>query len=80
MGKAIVSTSIGCEGLDARHGENILIADEPRAFAEAIIEVLDNPKLREHLQTNARSTAVTGYAWDSVGVRMRAAYRELLGT
>jgi glycosyltransferase involved in cell wall biosynthesis len=80
MGKAIVSTSIGCEGLDARHGENILIADEPRAFAEAVIEVLDNLKLRERLQTNARSTAVTGYAWDSVGVRMRAAYRELLGT
>jgi glycosyltransferase involved in cell wall biosynthesis len=78
MGKAIVSTTIGCEGLDARHGENILIADDPSAFAQAVGEVLGNSKLRETLQVNARSTAVETYAWDTVGARMRAAYWGLL--
>jgi len=80
MGKAIVSTTIGCEGLDARHGENILIADDPSAFGEAVVEVLRNQRLRDSLQVNARSTAVETYAWNSVGARLRAAYRGLLRT
>ncbi len=65
MGKAIVSTSIGCEGLDAVDGENILVRDPPDAFADAV--------------ANARRTAIETYSWSVVGRRLRAAYNELLG-
>ena len=40
MGKAVVSTSVGCEGLDAVDGQNILIRDDPAAFAAAVMMVL----------------------------------------
>lgn len=74
MGKAIVSTSVGCEGLDARDGENILIRDDPEAFAEAVTEVLGDPELRQRLERNARQTAVETYEWERIGERMLEAY------
>jgi glycosyltransferase involved in cell wall biosynthesis len=78
MGKAIVSTAIGCEGLEARDGENILIRDEPDAFAAAVSEVLRDDALRVRLEQNARRTALDVYAWDRVGRRLRDAYDALL--
>jgi glycosyltransferase involved in cell wall biosynthesis len=79
MGKAVVSTSIGCEGLDVVDGENILVRDTPEAFAEAVVEVLRDARLRSRLEQNARRTAVETYSWSVVGRRLRAAYDELLG-
>ena len=79
MGKAVVSTSIGCEGLDAVDGENILIRDTPNAIAQGIAEVLGDPQLRTRLEQNARQTALETYSWQVVGTRMRAAYSEMLG-
>ena len=49
MGKAVVSTSIGCEGLDAVDGENILIRDTPEAIADALLQVLRDARLRSRL-------------------------------
>jgi glycosyltransferase involved in cell wall biosynthesis len=79
MGKAVVSTSIGCEGLDAVDGENILVRDAPEAFAGAVVEVLRDPALRARLERNARRTAIETYSWSVVGRRIRLAYAELLG-
>lgn len=78
MGKAVVSTSVGCEGLDARDGENILIRDTPEAFAEAVDAVLRDSVLREHLQRNARATAESVYDWSVIGEFVLTAYRSLL--
>jgi glycosyltransferase involved in cell wall biosynthesis len=74
MGKAVVSTSIGCEGLDARDGWNIMIRDEPRAFAAAVHEVLSDSALQTQLGSNARQTAERVYSWDVIGETMRAEY------
>ncbi len=79
MGKAVVSTSIGCEGLDAVDGENILVRDTPDAFAGAVVEVLRDGTLRSRLERNARRTAIETYSWSVVGLRLRAAYNGLLG-
>lgn len=79
MGKAVVSTSIGCEGLDALDGENILIRDTPDAIADAVLHVLGDAQLRGRLERNARRTVVEAYGWGIVGGRIRAAYNELLG-
>ncbi len=79
MGKAVVSTSIGCEGLDAVDGENILVRDAPDAFAGAVLEVLHDATLRNRLERNARRTAIESYSWNVVGRRLHAAYDQLLG-
>lgn len=77
MGKAVVSTSIGCEGLAAVDGENIVIRDEPDAFAEAVVEVLHNQRLRRNLGDAARATAERLYSWEVIGEKMNRTYLSL---
>lgn len=78
MGKAVVSTSVGCEGLQAVDGENILIRDTPDAFADAIRQVLENDNLRQDLERNARRTAERTYAWSKVGTAIRESLKLLV--
>jgi glycosyltransferase involved in cell wall biosynthesis len=74
MGRPVVSTSVGCEGLDAVDGENILIRDTPDSFADAVLDVVSNPELQSHLAANARKTAEESYSWNVIGRRLRAHY------
>jgi polysaccharide biosynthesis protein PslH len=80
MGKAVVSTSLGCEGLETRDGENILIADDPAAFARCVSRVLSDDALRLRLEQNGRATAVRRYSWDAIGAEMVASYRGVART
>jgi len=77
MGIAVVSTTIGCEGLDARDGENILIRDDPASFGDAVLSVLRDKELRKELGTGARRTAERTYAWNTIGEHLRRAYLDL---
>lgn len=77
MGKAIVSTSVGCEGLRARDGWNLLIRDDPRSFADAVNEVLADAKLRDRLGRNARETVEEHYSWEGIGRKMLPRYESL---
>ena len=77
MGKAVVSTSVGCEGLAARDGENILIRDDPESFAAATVQVLQDEGLRRTLGAAARRTAEEIYDWDVIGRGLLRAYDEL---
>jgi glycosyltransferase involved in cell wall biosynthesis len=79
MGKAVVSTSVGCEGLEARDGENILVRDDPEAFADAVRDVLRDPELRDRLGRRARETAEQVYDWRVIGRRMVPEYERLAG-
>ena len=74
MGKAVVSTSIGCEGLAARHGDNIMVADTTETFADAVVRVLNEPGLRATLGAGARRTAEAEYAWEVIGRTMLPLY------
>ena len=67
MGKAVVSTTIGAEGLPVSHGKNILIADTPDEFAGAVVELLRDSVRRTRLGQAARELVVRGHSWDSVG-------------
>ena len=60
MGKAIVSTTVGAEGLDLRDGEEILIADEPTAFADAVIRLLTDSELRRRVGETGRAPCRAG--------------------
>jgi len=77
MGKAIVSTSVGCEGLAAEDGVNILIRDDPKDFAEAVVSVLKDKTLRERLGAAGRRTVEQKYSWDVIGTGLRHSLEEL---
>ncbi len=65
-GRAIVSTSTGCEGLDGQHQEHLMISDMPDDFTTSIIELLGNSEKRNHLRQNARKLIERVYDWDKV--------------
>lgn len=77
MGKAVVSTTVGCAGLQAKDGENLLIRDEPAAFADAVLRLLEDRDLRRKLGEAGRSTVEARYSWDRRGPELVALYREL---
>ncbi|MFW5951213.1 MAG: glycosyltransferase family 4 protein [Gemmatimonadota bacterium] len=77
MGKAVVSTPMACEGLDAVNGENVLIRETPDEFARAVVEVLEDPGLRRRLGQAGRRTVEAGYGWDRRGRELVALYEEL---
>jgi sugar transferase (PEP-CTERM/EpsH1 system associated) len=67
MGKAVVSTSIGAEGLDVRNGKNIFIADAPQEFADAVVEILKNAEKRREIGQHARALIDETYRWERIG-------------
>jgi len=77
MGKAVVSTALGCEGLRYADEGNILVRDTARDFADAVTRVLENRRLRQDLGDTARRTAMEHYSWSSLGRRMRELYHEV---
>jgi glycosyltransferase involved in cell wall biosynthesis len=66
--KAVVSTTIGAEGLDVHHGRDIMLADDPRSFAQAVIMLLRDPELRRRYEKAAAETAAR-YDWPAIGER-----------
>jgi glycosyltransferase involved in cell wall biosynthesis len=65
MRKAVVSTTVGAEGLDVNHGRDILLADDPRSFADYVIEMLRDPSRRMRIETAAGEQAAK-YDWSVV--------------
>jgi glycosyltransferase involved in cell wall biosynthesis len=80
QGKAIVSTSLGAEGIDGEADRHFILADEPEAFASAVVELLRNAAARERLGTAARALAVERYSWHLLGQRLVDAYDETVRT
>jgi polysaccharide biosynthesis protein PslH len=61
MGKAVVSTRVGAEGLPVIDGENVLLADEPKEFAAAVVRLLRDEELRKKLGAAARRLVEENY-------------------
>jgi polysaccharide biosynthesis protein PslH len=74
LGKAIVSTSIGCEGIDAINGRHLEIADTPHRFADATLALLSSSQRRRRLGTAARELVAQRYSWPVIGDQLRSAY------
>jgi len=67
-GKAVVSTTIGAEGLDVQHGKDIILADDAKSFAQAVIMLLRDRDLRRRYGKAAAATASL-YDWPAIGER-----------
>lgn len=65
-GRAVISTTVGAEGLSVNTGHDILLADTPQQFAEAVVNVMNNESFRRQLEANAASTAAK-YDWPVIG-------------
>jgi polysaccharide biosynthesis protein PslH len=78
LGRPVVSTTVGCEGLEVSHGEELLIADRPQAFADACLSLMRDGKLRARLTGRGRELTERCYTWDSIQRRLATLASELL--
>jgi glycosyltransferase involved in cell wall biosynthesis len=72
--KAIVSTSVGAEGLRVTDGEHLLIADDVPAFASSVCRLLGDVELRSRLGRSACDLARERYSWKEIAGKLREAY------
>jgi polysaccharide biosynthesis protein PslH len=75
-GKALVSTSIGAEGLAVVAGEHLRAADLPTDFAREIVDLLAAPSERQRLGNNGRALVVKRYGWDLIARTLESAWLE----
>jgi sugar transferase (PEP-CTERM/EpsH1 system associated) len=73
MAKPVVSTTIGAEGLPVTPGHDIVIADEPEAFARSVLQLLHNEPERRRLELAARQLVVERYDWPVIAGQLEAA-------
>ncbi len=79
MKKAVVSTTIGAEGLPVTSGENILLADGAERFAEGILSLLQDAGRRNKIAHAARQLVVEKHSWEIVAQRMEEILRAVSG-
>lgn len=73
MGKSVVATSIGAEGLPVRSGENVLLADTPIEFANSVVALLSDVKERRRLGFAARTLVEENYSWSRIAAEFAQA-------
>jgi glycosyltransferase involved in cell wall biosynthesis len=78
LGRPVVSTKVGCEGLAVAHEENILIADDPADFAAQTVRLLIDTDLRARLTQNGRRLVETTYDWEVISQRLLRTYDEAI--
>lgn len=78
MKKPVVTTSVGCEGIDVVHNESVMVADDPGDFAAKVIELLRNPAKGSGLAQIGHEIVCRHYDWSLTGPRLQEAYDEAL--
>jgi glycosyltransferase involved in cell wall biosynthesis len=66
MGLPVISTSLGCEGLEVADGKHIIIRDDPQAFAESVLQVISDPLRAESLRMSGRKLVEDRYDWTKI--------------
>lgn len=79
MGKAIVSTPAGVNGLDLEWGTEVIVAEKGADLAARIRELILDPGRRRAIERQARAAAEARYDWDAIARRQAKLYRSLLG-
>ena len=70
LGRPVVSTSMGCEGLEVVGGDHVLIADDHEVFAEQTVKLLRHRELRARIVAKARELVVASYDWDVIAEKL----------
>jgi glycosyltransferase involved in cell wall biosynthesis len=77
MAKVVVATPFGCEGIEARPGEEIVVAESPEDQTRALVELLRNRGRREAIGQRGRELVLRKYTWAAIGSELLELYREL---
>lgn len=77
IGCPVVTTAVGCEGLEAVHETQLFVADDPQAFAARAVWVATHPSEVRSMQEAGRRLVETRYAWNVSGAAVRAVYAGL---
>ncbi|MES9969197.1 MAG: glycosyltransferase family 4 protein [Candidatus Thiodiazotropha sp.] len=77
QGKAIVSTSIGSEGIEVSDRNNVYLEDSAEGFASSIVELINDEERRKELGNQARKLAEQKYAWPSIATKLIDAYQSI---
>lgn len=80
MSKAVVSTSVGAEGLPVRSGENILLTDTPNDFAQAVLSLLRDANQRQRLGASARALVEKNYSWRKIAESFASVLTEVISS
>lgn len=80
MEKAVVTTTIGAEGLDVQDGTHLRIADGPAGFAQATLQLLESPEAALQLGRAGRRWARERHDWDDCALALEQAWRKIAGT
>ena len=75
-GKAVVSTTIGAEGLELEHERHLLVADSPDEFARRVLELLTSKDARRRLGECGRDLVLRCYGWDGIAERLERSWSE----
>jgi glycosyltransferase involved in cell wall biosynthesis len=78
MGKAVVSTRIGAEGLPVVSGEHFIEADEPEDFARAVVALIREPERRKRLELAGRMLVEERYSWRQAAREFETRCEEVL--
>ena len=79
MEMPVVSTSVGCAGLRYESGQNLLVADNSKQFAEQAISLLRDPAMRLRLGKEGRKTAEQYYSWEASAQQLDILYQQFIG-
>lgn len=77
-GKAVVSTSVGAEGLDVHAGRDIILEDSPGTFADSIVTLLQDAERRKQIERSAAELAGR-YSWKEVAKTFEAVLARISG-
>lgn len=77
LGKCIVSTTVGAEGIHAQSGENILISDTPEAFADHIVWALQHVESRKKISANAIEFARQHFDLEKLSISLTQFYQKI---
>lgn len=77
FGTPVVSTTLGCEGINVVDGENLIIRDSADDFANGITDLLASPANFHRIRNNARRFAEEKFDWNVIGHRMLEAFESL---
>lgn len=79
MGTPVISTTIGAQGLDLKHGEDLLLADTPESFVQETARGLCDESLRTHLEIVGSKTVHARLSWTTLGRQLSQAYARQFG-
>lgn len=78
MGRAVVTTPVGAEGIAVRDGVEMEIASNDEEFARRVVALLFDPARRRQMAAAARTVAEREYSWEVINHRMLAAVRAVM--